>query len=224
MGLFTWIKNLFRRKQDTPIVSSAPKDTQPIHTPTPSATTATSRTGSLQEYADDYARAVILPEWHSEAYLNAAHLLKFKDRFEALADQVNIPWYVPAVIQKMESGAGSFDCYLGNGEQIIGRGTKSKLVPKDRGPFRDWEEGALDALKTDRVASVKNWDIPNLLKWAESYNGVGYLHRGKRSPYLWSGTQLGIRTGKYVADGVYSETAVSKQIGICAVLKAMNIT
>jgi lysozyme family protein len=53
----------------------------------------------------------------------------------------------------------------------------------------------------------------------EGFNGYGYsLYRNINSPYLWSGSN-NYTAGKYIADNVYSKTAVSSQIGIALLLK-----
>src|SRR5207344_1050510 len=58
-------------------------------------------------------------------------------------------------------------------------------------------------------------------KW-ESYNGMGYrrFHPEVKTPYLWSFTHHYTR-GKYVADGTWSPTTVSKQVGAAALLRRL---
>jgi len=56
----------------------------------------------------------------------------------------------------------------------------------------------------------------------EAYNGFGYraFHPEVLSPYLWSYSNHYTK-GKYVADGTFSLTAVSKQCGVAALLRRM---
>jgi hypothetical protein len=56
----------------------------------------------------------------------------------------------------------------------------------------------------------------------ERYNGWGYrlYHPHVLSPYLWSGSNH-YTSGRYVADGTWSETAVSQQIGAAVILRRM---
>ena len=65
------------------------------------------------------------------------------------------------------------------------------------------------------------WTLPVLLYQLESYNGWGTRARGVRTPYLWSGSQH-YTAGKYVADGVWSATAVSQQLGAAVLLHALR--
>ena len=56
-----------------------------------------------------------------------------------------------------ESGA-DFSTYLGNGEPLTRR---TRIVPKGRGPFKTWEDGAVDALRFDSLDDVlaEDWTI-----------------------------------------------------------------
>jgi hypothetical protein len=96
------------------------------------------------------------------------------------------------------------------------------LVPAGRGPFRTFEEGALDALRLKGYQNIRDWSVARCLYEAERFNGFGYVSRGINSPYLWSYTDLYTR-GKYVSDGVWSVRAVSSQCGVVPIMKAMGI-
>lgn len=56
----------------------------------------------------------------------------------------------------------------------------------------------------------------------EGYNGYGYrkLSQPINSPYLWSMSNHYTK-GKFVADGNYSQTALSKQTGAAVLLRRM---
>jgi len=143
-----------------------------------------------------------------------------KSRYIAVARQFNMPWEVVAVIHSME-GNLSFKRILHNGERLPVK--KTRLVPKGRGPFRTWEESAMDALRLKESIMPDTWTIGATLDFLERYNGLGYrkYHPEVNSPYLWSGTNH-YTSGKYVADGKWSSTAVSKQIGCVPLLRGLG--
>ena len=63
-------------------------------------------------------------------------------------------------------------------------------VPAGRGPFKSWEEAAIDALAhcAPYAARNRDWSVGGTLTMLEQYNGLGYAARGVPSPYLWAGT------------------------------------
>jgi hypothetical protein len=70
-------------------------------------------------------------------------------------------------------------------------------------------------------------DWADLLKclWrAEKWNGWGYrlYHPSTLSPYLWSGTNHYAK-GKYTSDGAWSDTVVSRQLGIVPIWMALGV-
>lgn len=99
----------------------------------------------------------------------------------------------------------------------------SRHVPAGRGPFKSWEEAAVDALVhcAPYAARNKDWTIGGALTMLEEYNGLGYAARGRPSPYIWSGTDQYV-SGKYVLDGVYDPNAVDSQLGCAGLLMAMG--
>lgn len=143
-------------------------------------------------------------------------------RYEAVARKSGVPWYAIAGLHNMESSL-SFKKHLHEGSPLTKR---TRYIPKGRpktgSPPFTWEESALDALKYDKMGSVA-WDqLDDALRRVELYNGAGYLkyHKNVPSPYLWSFTTIYTR-GKYVADGKWSSTAVSKQCGVAAIWKVL---
>jgi len=156
-------------------------------------------------------------------------MLVFQDRYKKVADVIGCPWYFIACIHYRESSL-NFSCVLHNGEKIIGTNNKTKLVPKGKGPFKTWEDAAIDALILRRVDEVKHWDVEVLLRELEEYNGVGYrkYHEEVPTPYLWSGTNhygTPPAIGKYTADGSFKkhnekgEIIIDKQLGCAPLLK-----
>lgn len=143
-------------------------------------------------------------------------------RYEAVSKATGVPWDVIGVIHYRES-SNDFAGVLHNGEKIIGKGTKTKLVPKGRGPFSTWEEAAIDALVNapPQLAKNKDWSIGATLNALERYNGLGYKNKGLPSPYLWAGTDQYVK-GKYVADGKFDPNHVDKQLGAAAILMKLR--
>jgi hypothetical protein len=95
-------------------------------------------------------------------------------------------------------------------------------VPKGRGPFKSWEDAAVDALTNCApfAARWRDWSIGGILTLLEQYNGLGYAARGVASPYVWAGTDQYV-SGKYVRDGVYDPNVVDRQLGCADLLLAM---
>jgi hypothetical protein len=95
-------------------------------------------------------------------------------------------------------------------------------VPKGRGPFKSWEDAAVDALTNCApfAARWRDWSIGGILTLLEQYNGLGYAARGVPSPYIWAGTDQ-YHSGKYVRDGVYDPNVVDRQLGCAGLLMAM---
>ncbi|MGY4224313.1 lysozyme family protein [Bradyrhizobium sp. USDA 4503] len=141
-----------------------------------------------------------------------------KARYLAVASRTGVPWFVIAVIHEREcsqSWAGS----LAQGDPWNKR---SVHVPAGRGPFKSWEDCAVDALVNcaPYAARNKDWSIGGILTLLEQYNGLGYASRGRPSPYIWAGTDQYV-SGKYVRDGVYDPNAVDQQLGCAGMLQAM---
>lgn len=146
----------------------------------------------------------------------ARKIISLKDRYKAVEALVGTPWYMIGALHMRES-SNDFRGVLHNGENIIGTGRKTRLVPKGRGPFSSWEEAAVDALKIKGHDKIDDWSIERVLYECERFNGWGYLTKGN-SPYVWAGSSLYVR-GKYVRDHVYSSTAVDPQLGVAPVIK-----
>ena len=94
--------------------------------------------------------------------------------------------------------------------------------PKTGQPPFTWEASASDALRYQGFDKWKDWSIPGTLYKLEGYNGFGYRdhHPDVPSPYLWS-FSTHYSAGKYVADGKWSQTAVSAQCGVAVLLRRL---
>lgn len=152
----------------------------------------------------------------------AAKIAANRARYEAVSKATGVPWDVIGVTHYRES-SGDFKGVLHNGQKIIGKGTKTTIVPKGRGPFSKWEEAAIDALVVcpPYAAKNKDWSIGGTLDILEKYNGLGYRNKGLPSPYLWAGTDQYVK-GKYVADGKYDPEHVDKQLGVAPILMKLR--
>lgn len=122
----------------------------------------------------------------------------------------------------MEAGL-RFTGHLHNGDPLTARTVHvPKGRPKTGNPTFTWEQSAADALQIAKLDSWDDWTVPGVLYKLEAYNGFGYRTRHPEvlSPYLWAASNHYTR-GKYVADGTFSPTAVSKQCGGAVLLRRM---
>jgi lysozyme family protein len=145
-------------------------------------------------------------------------LVAAKPRYQTVEAKTGVPWFVIAVIHQRESDQNWF-ASLAQGDPW---NRVSVHVPAGRGPFKSWEDAAIDALVdcAPYVARNEDWSIGGTLTKLEEYNGLGYASRGVPSPYLWSGTDQ-YKSGKYVRDGVYDPSVVDSQLGCAGLLLAM---
>lgn len=160
--------------------------------------------GECQAHAQFIARRLVAPS--------------AKARYQSVSATTGVPWAVIAVIHERECSqdwAGS----LAQGDPW---NRVSEHVPAGRGPFRSWEEAAIDALVNcaPRAGRNKDWSIGRTLTKLEEYNGLGYAARDRPSPYIWSGTDQ-YKSGKYVSDGIFDPNVVDSQPGCAGLLTAM---
>ena len=183
---------------------------------------------SFDKYGPEYRRL-----WDSMRIIRDAKALesmsdlikKYKSVYQRVEDETGVPWQMVAVIHIREAGVqdvGRFQCVLHNGERIVGLRRKTRLVPAGRGPFMNWHDAAVDALKMKGFHKIKDWPVERILWALEPYNGYGYRNRGLRSPYLWASTNHQQR-GKYIADGVFSRYVMDRQIGCAALLRFLEV-
>lgn len=148
----------------------------------------------------------------------AKRLITAKERYQSVEKKTNVPWPVIAVIHEREASQ-SWMANLAQGDRWD---RVSTHIPRGQGPFKSWEEAAINALTADKLSAWGDWSIGSTLTALEKYNGLGYYNKGRPSPYVWSKTNQ-YKSGKYVADGVYSPTAVDVQDGCAALLKRMMV-
>lgn len=188
-------------------------------------------------YKQIYDSAVIKPEKKAELKIIAGRIKSHEQTYQKVADTLGngIPWWFIGITHFMEAGAfkNPFLYHLHCGDPLTGRTTH---VPKGRPkhnpghgtrpPSKDnpysWEESALDALTYMGYDKQTTWGIENCLFLFEKYNGMGYNKRNLLSPYLWSYTNHYTK-GKYAFDGKYDPNLVSKQPGVAAIMKTLNV-
>lgn len=153
----------------------------------------------------------------------AAQIKKGQEAYQKITDEIGVPWQFVGIIHNLECSL-SWTKHLHCGDPLTARTVR---VPKGRPlkgepPFT-WHESAIDALTMKKLDKLIDWSTPRQLYELERYNGFGYRdwHPEVLSPYLWSMTNHYTR-GKYVADGKWSATAVSKQVGAAALLLALS--
>jgi lysozyme family protein len=177
-------------------------------------------TALTRQENDRWSRAVISPGKKDAFMLVGTKLVRPSAKliYQQVELATKVPWWNVAVIHEMEAG-GNFSRQLGQGDPL---GAKSVHVPKNRGPFKTFFDGAVDALVNcaPKAARWTDWSVGGTLTIDVEYNGIGYFLKGVPSPYIWAGTNQYVK-GKYVADGVYDPEAVSTQLGIAGLLLAM---
>jgi len=175
-----------------------------------------------KEYENLFNACVTRPEYISTVDSIVKILLENKSRYQDVGSKSGIPWYFIAVIHNMEAGL-SFTKHLHNGDPLKGRtvhfppGRPLKGSP----PFT-WEVSAVDALSMRKLSSRTDWSLAGTLYQLEGYNGFGYRikHPYVLTPYLWSFSNH-YKNGKFIADGTWSDTALSKQCGAAVLLRRM---
>jgi lysozyme family protein len=177
---------------------------------------------SLQETRWNAAKVRLSTQ--SEVRWTSRLIERNRDRYKALEKSTGVAWWAIANIHNMECGL-NFSKHLHNGDSLTRRTWQVPAGrPKTGTPPFTFEYSATDALIYDKMDHV-NWkSLDESLDAFEGYNGWGYrkYHPSVPTPYLWSGTTV-YTSGKYVQDGKWSNTAVSKQMGICAILKELGI-
>lgn len=176
--------------------------------------------GSLwPTYAKQWDHTEVRPSKLAEFNRIAKRLVAAKDRYIVVQNKTGVPWYVIALIHEREASQ-NFNTQLGQGDPLS---RVSTHIPKGMGPYTGpgaWERAAEDALHLDKLDQVKDWRLEKCLYYLELYNGWGYHSHGVPSAYVWAGSTV-YSSGKYVADGVWSSSAVDTQAGCAPLLKCM---
>ncbi len=175
-----------------------------------------------KEYENLFNGCRIRPERLNEVESIIAKLQANKSRYQNVGGGLGIPWFFVAAIHNMESSL-SFAKHLHNGDPLTRRTIHiPKGRPKKGSPPFAWEESAEDALTMRGLGAQTDWSLAGTLYQLEGYNGWGYrlYHSHVLSPYLWSFSNH-YTSGKYTADGTWSDVAVSRQCGAAVLLRRM---
>jgi lysozyme family protein len=180
----------------------------------------TSQSALLPLYAELISTVEIRAAAAIEAKKIADRIIRNLSSYQNIQLKTGIPWWWIASIHSLECDL-NFSQHLANGDPID-RPTIHEPIGI---PAGTWEECAIAALKIKPwLFSEVDWGNPlSCIYAAERYNGLGYwMYRTVRSPYVWGGTSHYTK-GKYTADGVWSDTAVSEQVGFVAIWMALGI-
>ena len=177
---------------------------------------------SLQE--NRWNAAKVRTSKQSEVRWTARQMERGKSRYDEISKSTGVPWWAIASLHNMECSL-NFGQHLHNGDSLTRRTWQVPAGrPKTGKPPFTFFESAVDALIYDKMDKVRWNSLDASLDAFEGYNGWGYrkYHPDTPTPYLWSGTTVYI-SGKYTQDGKWSSSAISSQIGICAMLKELKI-
>lgn len=175
-----------------------------------------------QQNAALLVSAYILPMVRPFALTVAKRLLTERETFEQIAKVTTVPAIVQMPILERECD-GDLRCAMCNGERIIGTGHRTTLVPMNRGPYRTFMDGAVDALHIDgldAVAKRERWTQEVALYFEERYNGLGPRAHGRHTGYVWAGTNV-YDGGKYIRDGKWDPNEWDRQLGTAAIMMAI---
>jgi lysozyme family protein len=169
-----------------------------------------------------YESCLTRPNRRASVNVLAKKIRANRTRYQKVGKAVGVPWYVVGIIHSLEAG-GNFTRHLHNGDSLSARTVHVPAGrPKTGRPPFTWEQSAIDALRGRGLGAWRDWSVPGTLYQLEAYNGFGYRdhHPNVPSPYLWSFSNH-YKRGKYVADGRFSATAVSQQVGAAPLLKQL---
>ncbi|MEQ1497744.1 MAG: hypothetical protein ABL914_03715 [Novosphingobium sp.] len=175
------------------------------------------------EYAAWFGAAEIRPKHRESTDWHLTMMRQSRSRYAALGKQVGVPWQFIAAIHGLEASF-NFRAHMHNGDYPLHQRTRQVPAGRPRAwlPPSSWEASALDALRLLGFTGQSDWSVPRMLHRLEAYNGFGYRHSKRASPYLWSFSTLYER-GKFVADGRYDPKARSQQCGAAVMLKLLDL-
>lgn len=171
------------------------------------------------EYSSLMAHMVVRPECKQHVDETAVKLIQNRPRYQPVTDLNGVPVIFIATSFEREASS-DFNLSPAQGDPWR---RMSHDVPRNRGPFRSWQDAALDAYHINGLDKVgaTNWTWELFCYYGETFNGWGYrdYHR-MHSPYLWGGTNIQ-SVGKYDSDGKFNPEHMDPQLGIIPVAKRM---
>lgn len=174
-------------------------------------------------YLELFNTCVVEPGKQSSVdwYVDKLTSAKYRSAYEKVEEVVCVPWYFIGCIHALETSF-DFEAHLHNGDPLD---HKTVHVPKGRPdpwlPPSDWQSSAEDALDYEKFTHHQDWNLAKLLFRLEAYNGFrSREEHGINTPYLWSFSNHYTK-GKFVADNVWSSTAVSQECGAAVMIKEL---
>jgi lysozyme family protein len=185
-------------------------------------------------YKSMFQSCAILPSHRAELETAATRILstEYRRRYMEVQDDTKVgdrpgmPWYVIGALHYREANL-NFMGHLHNGDFLK---RKTTDVPEGRPPGKwppepwnaelAWRQSANDALQ--KYKGQPDWTLERMLYTFESFNGWGYYIRSPhKSPYIWNYTDKAT-LGGFPKDREWSETYVSKQSGLAAIIKTLK--
>ena len=109
---------------------------------------------SLQDgYNRNWANLEIRPSAAAQAKKTANRLLNGRDIYKEIEAKTEVPWYFIGLCHFRESDF-DFNTYLGNGQSL---NRVTTMVPRGRGPFANFVDGAVDALRLQGYVGASDW-------------------------------------------------------------------
>lgn len=169
------------------------------------------------DYIDFYNKIIISPSIAQEVNIIATEI-RNEPRYLKVEEETGVSANLIGAIHQLESGR-DFKTHLHNGDSLLRKTRKSPAGrPPGKPPFT-WLNSAIDAVKYDGLTTSDS--KAEQCQASINYNGLGYERKGIVSPYGFNGSQF-YKRGKYTGDGVYNPRVVSKQIGVCVILKEIE--
>jgi lysozyme family protein len=173
---------------------------------------------SMQMFKNNYAK-------------NQATYQQVSDNLKAKGYDIS-PQQIAAI--HWREGSGSMKKTIANGRPLDSYIRKDGLYEEGSTGnsytrTNDWATNATEVMehklleKFGSGAKGKSFSQDNaaFYDFAERYNGLGYRKKGVPSPYVWAGTDQ-YTGGKYVKDGVYDPNYVDQQLGVAAMVNALD--
>ncbi|MDE6950846.1 MAG: hypothetical protein K2P64_08030, partial [Lachnospiraceae bacterium] len=134
-----------------------------------------------------------------------------REKYNEIARETNVPPVLIAAIHYRESN-NNFNYSIRNGQMPVASIEEF---------LSDAEEWFGKGMTEKGIRIPSDASIELMLTYAELHNGVTYAKEGLVNPYLYSGTNIYMK-GKYVADKVYDGEKVDRQVGVYALIMAID--
>ncbi len=173
---------------------------------------------ALEDHAQNAPKLQLLSSMKSKIDGARNIIVANRSRYEKVAQNLGVPWKLIGAIHYRESSC-NFKTYLHNGDPL---GRPTTHVPKGL-LFNDWETAAEHAIRKfkRRGLSSDSSDLARMMLFAESYNGFGYRWNGRRSEYVYGGTNME-SMGRYTHDSKFDSSQRATRPGVAAILIAMQ--